>query len=295
MVAPLDWDDLRYFLAIARHGRLAAAARALGVEHTTVGRRLNALEAAIGVPLFHRTAAGHLLTRMGERVLVEAEAMERAAQALSETSSSAADRIEGRVRVAMIESFAVTWLAPHLPQLRARHPLLHLEVLTAAKQLDLSRGEAELAVRTPRPAQRELAAVRLGSSGFTLYAVSTVAARLPDGHLDGEPPDLGEQPLLVYSPDVAFLQKATWFRHLLARSRIGLSTNSTLALLAAARCGLGVAVLPEFVARHEPQLLRVTKREVSRHEAWLVTHPDFRRDPLVRAAADFLKTIGPAL
>lgn len=295
MAPTLDWDDVRYFLAVVRHGRLAPAARALGVEHTTVGRRLAALEQAVGTALFNRTAAGYLLTRAGQRALGEAEAMERSVRGLAMRTGATPERIEGRVRLALIESFAVTWLAPHLPRLRARHPLIELEVITGQAQTDLSRGEAEIAVRTPRPAQRELAAVRLGSSAFTLFAVPAVAERLPAGGLDRDPPQTGDEPLLVYSTEFQFLQNATWFRRLLGRVRIGLATNSTLTLLAAARTGLGVAVLPEFVARHDRQLVRVTRREVSRHEAWLVTHPDFRRDPRVRAVVDFIKSIGPAL
>ncbi|HVZ74704.1 MAG TPA: LysR family transcriptional regulator [Polyangia bacterium] len=294
----LEWSDVRYFLAVARHGRLAKAARALGVEHTTVGRRLEALERTVGAALFDRTAHGHLLTRAGSRVLERAQAMEEAARRFEAEAQASRAAVEGRVRLALIESFAVTWLAPHLPALAERHPRLELQVLTGNAQTDLSRGEAELAIRTPRPPQRELTAVRLGASDFALFATREVAARLPPRGLDRDPPagpTSGAVPLLVYSPELTFLQSAPWFQRFLAGARVALVSNSTLTLLAAARAHAGVAVLPAFAVPTSPDLVRVARREVARHEAWLVTHPDFRRDPRVRAVATFLKTIAPDL
>lgn len=291
----LAWDDIRFFLAIVKHGRLAQAARALGVEHTTVSRRLAALERAVGAPLFDRTKAGHLLTRAGHRVVAQAEAMARAARGFETEAHHGRAQVEGRVRLALVESFAVTWLAPNLPRLSRQHPGLSLDVVTGNAQSDLSRGEAELAVRSPRPSQRELAAVKIGVSSFTLFGTEEVAARLPRAALDGDLPMTGEVPLLAYTPDLTFLQSARWFRDLLGRSRIGLLTNSTLTLLAAARAGAGAVVLPEFAVKRAPELVRLTRRDVSRQEAWLVTHPEFRRDPRVRAVSEFLRAIGPEL
>ena len=120
----LQWNDVRYFLAVARHGRLAKAARALRVEHTTVGRRVEMLEKTLGGPLFNRTAGGYLLTRAGRRVLDQAEAMEEAARRFEAGAQESRQAIEGRVRVALIESFAVTWLVPRLGELSARYPRL---------------------------------------------------------------------------------------------------------------------------------------------------------------------------
>jgi len=296
MASPeLQWNDVRYFLAVVRYGRLAKAARALRVEHTTVGRRIEALEQALGAPLFDRTAGGYLLTRAGKRVLEQAQTMEEAARRLEVGARESRQAVEGSVRVAMIESFAVTWLVPRIGELYARYPKLELQVLTGNAQTDLSRGEAELAVRTPRPQQRALSAVRLGISDFALFASPSVAARLRPRALEGAQPRLDDVPLLTYTADLTFLQSAPWFSALVARSRTVLLTNSTLALLAAARAGVGVCVLPEFAVLREPELVRVARREVSRHEAWLVTHPDFRRDVRVRAVATFLKDISADL
>ncbi|HVY30940.1 MAG TPA: LysR family transcriptional regulator [Polyangiaceae bacterium] len=293
--AQLQWSDVRYFLAVARAARLAKAARALGVEHTTVGRRIELLESTLGSPLFDRTAGGYLLTRAGRRVLAQAELMEHAALQFERRAQESRQAVEGRVRLAMTESFAVTWLMPRLGELQQRHPKLELVVLTGNAQTDLSRGEAELAVRTPRPQQRALAAVKLGVSDFALYASTKVAAKLLPHQLDAEAASLGEVPLMAYTPDFDFLQSAPWFQRLLASSNTALTTNSTLSLLVAVRAHVGVGVLPEFAVRRERDLVRVARREVSRHDAWLVTHPDFRRDVRVRAVATFLKSIAPDL
>jgi DNA-binding transcriptional LysR family regulator len=287
----MDWDHLRYFLAVARHHRLARAARALGVEHTTVARRIQALEAELSTPLFHRTAAGHQLTRVGRRTLAEAEAMEQAALAFQARAQAEHGLVEGRVRLALIESLSVVWLAPHLPALHQRHPKLELQIEAGNAQTDLSRGEAEIAIRTPRPPQSGLVATRLGWSRFGLFATAELARRLPRGALEGDRPDTHGVPLLAYTPALDFLQNAPWFRELLARSTVALLTSSTLTLQAAVQAGAGIGVLPGFVPRRHRELVRVAGRDVSVQDAWLVTHAEFRRDPRVRAVWDFLRGI----
>src|SRR5512139_2508769 len=122
--ARMDWDDLRVFLAVARAGRVSVAARELGVEHTTVGRRLDALEAAVGGPLFYRTRAGYRLTANGQAVLAHAEAMEAAALGIRAEVYARTEVVAGRVRIAMVDELATYWLARHLVALHARHPAL---------------------------------------------------------------------------------------------------------------------------------------------------------------------------
>lgn len=284
--ARMDWDGLRLFLAVARAGRMSVAARQLGVDHTTVGRRLAAFEDALGAPLFHRTAAGHLLTSVGKDVLAAAERMEEAAVAIERRARQDAGTIRGRVRVALAPEFGSHWLGPHLPAFRARHPEIDLHILVGTRQRDLSRGEAELAVQSPRPRQTGLVAVRIARAAMGLYASRAFLAgrRL---RIDGAA-SARDLPLLVYTPQLHVLQGAAWFQAVLQEARIVLETNSTHTLLAAARAGAGIAVLPRFVARRESELLAVSD-PVAENDIWLVTHPDFRRDPRIRATADFLK------
>lgn len=284
----MNWEALQAFLAVARTGRISAAARRLGVEHTTVARRVAALEADLGVPLFYRTSTGYALTAHGRSAVSQAEAMEHAALALAARARENTNALAGRVRIAMAPEFASHWFAPRLTPFRTQYPEIELHVLVGTRQRDLSRGEAELAIQSPRPRQQQLVAVRIGRAALGLYASKALAR---DGRWQvttGE--TLRSLPLLTYTSAFQMLQEAKWFQSLLAEVGAGLETNSTHVLLAAARAGVGIAVLPRFVARWHDDLVRVSE-DVADHEVWLITHPEFRRDPRVRAAASFVKRI----
>ena len=284
----MNWDDLQVFLAIARAGRISKAARRLGVEHTTVSRRLSTLEDELGVPLFYRTTTGYLLTPHGENVLAKAETMENAAIAVSARAREGSGAIAGRVRVALVPEFASHWLAPRLPAFRALYPQIELQILVGTRQRDLSRGEAELAIQSPRPRQSGLVAVRLARTTLGLYAAKSLIgnSRLWIDDADS----LRDLPLLVYTPPFQILQQAKWFQPLLTSGRVVLETNSSHTLVAAARAGVGVAVLARFLARDEEDLVAVSD-SVAENDVWLISHPEFRRDPKIRATADFLKKI----
>jgi DNA-binding transcriptional LysR family regulator len=284
----VNWDALQAFLAVARTGRISAAARRLDVEHTTISRRLAALEAALGVPLFYRTNTGYTLTAHGRNAMMQAEAMEQAALALTARVREGSGAIAGRVRIAMAPEFASHWLAPRLDSLRAQHPQIDVHILVGTRQRDLARGEAELSVQSPRPHQKDLVAVRIGRTSLALYASTTIVAGRRWRITSAE--TLRGVPLLTYTSGFQMLQEAKWFQTLLAAVGAYMETNSTHALVAAARAGVGVAVLPRFVARWHDDLVAVSDA-VASHDMWLITHPEFRRDPKVRATADFLKRI----
>ena len=289
----MDWDNLQVFLTIARTGRVSAAARRLEVDHTTVSRRLEVLEKELGVPLFYRTTTGYLLTAQGKNVVASAETMERAAIAVAGRAREGSGAIAGRVRLALAPEFASHWLAPRLPTFRAKHPHIELQILVGTRERNLIRGEAELSIQSPRPRQQGLVAVRIAHTTAALYASKALigGGRLWVNSVEA----LRDFSLLVYTSPYQMLQQAKWFQPILSSATIGLETNSTHTLLAAARAGTGVAVLPRFVAREDDQLIAVSDN-VADHDVWLITHPEFRRDPKVRATADFLKRIaaGPS-
>jgi len=284
----MDWDGLQVFLAVARAGRISAAARRLHVEHTTVSRRLSALERELGVLLFYRTTKGYLLTPHGENVLSNAEAMEHQAVAVAARAREGSGAVAGLVRLALAPEFASHWLAPHVAAFKKKHPQIQLQILVGTRQRDLSRGEAELAVQSPHPRQQGVVAVRLARATAALYASKTFLAgkrlRIHDA-VDAE-----GLPLLVYTSAFQLLQDARWFQPILESADVLLETNSTHALLASARANAGVAVLPRFVARWHDDLVEVSE-QVAEQDVWLITHPEFRRDPKVRATADFLKRV----
>jgi DNA-binding transcriptional LysR family regulator len=286
--APMDWDGLQVFLAIARAGRISAAARRLMVEHTTIARRLAALEAELGVALFYRTTTGYLLTPHGQNVLPNAEAMERAAFSVASRARENSDAVAGRVRLAMSPEFASHWVAPHLVAFRDKHPQIELQILVGTRQRDLSRGEAELSVQSPRPRQQGLVAMRIARAATALYASRALlgARRLRVDSVES----MRGLMLLVYTAPFHILQEAKWFQPILDAATIGLETNSTHVLLAAARAGVGIAVLPQFVGCKHDDLVAVSDT-VAEHDVWLITHPEFRRDPKVRAAGEFLKRV----
>src|SRR5262245_24807287 len=288
----VDWDALQVFLAVARAGRISTAARRLGVEHTTVSRRLSALEEELEVPLFYRTTTGYLLTPHGQNVLTSAETMETAAIAVAARAREGSAAIAGRVRLALVPEFASHWLAPRLEAFRALHPQIELQILVGTRQRDLSRGEAELAIQSPRPRHGNLIAVRIAKTTVGLYAAKSLIgnSRLWVRDVDS----LRGLPLLVYTAPFQILQQAKWFQPILLSGRVVLETNSSHTLLAAARAGVGVAVLPRFLAGGEEGLVPVSDN-VADNDVWLITHPEFRRDPKVRATADFLKKIAGEL
>ena len=289
----MDWDNLQVFLTIARTGRVSAAARRLEVEHTTVSRRLEVLEKELGVPLFYRTTTGYLITPHGKNVVASAETMERAAIAVAGRAREGSGAIAGRVRLALAPEFASHWLAPELPAFRAKHPHIELQILVGTRERDLTRGEAELSIQSPRPRQQGLVAVRIAHTTTALYASKALigSGRFWVNSVEA----LRDFSLLVYTSPYQMLQQAKWFQTILSSATIGLETNSTHTLLAAARAGAGIAVLPRFVAREDDELIAVSDN-VADHDVWLITHPEFRRDPKVRATADFLKRIaaGPS-
>ena len=284
----MDWDNLQVFLTIARTGRISAAARRLRVEHTTVSRRLDALEKELGVPLFYRTTTGYLPTVHARNMLANAETMERAAIAVAARAREGSGVIAGRVRLAMAPEFASHWLAPQLPAFRARYPQIDLQILVGTRERDLTRGEAELSIQSPRPRQQGLVTVRIAHTTAALYASKSLIGgrKLWIERAD----DLRGLSLLVYTPAYQMLQEAKWFQPVLASAAVSLETNSTHALLAATRAAAGVGVLPRFIAQDEPALVAVSAT-IAEHDVWLITHPEFRRDPKVRVTADFLKLI----
>jgi DNA-binding transcriptional LysR family regulator len=189
------WDDLRFFLAASQAGTLAGAARRLGVDHATIGRRLDSLEKAFGMPLVIRAPDGLHLTPAGERLLPHAQRM---ADSLAQARSELDDR-PARVRLTMPTGFTRLFTT-HLPRLRADHPRLHLELITGVQVLNLRHGDAELAIRSGPMTDPDLVARPLGHSGWSLYASPAYLARHPAPE---DVDDLRGHELIGYDPALA--------------------------------------------------------------------------------------------
>jgi DNA-binding transcriptional LysR family regulator len=271
----LCWDDVRYFLELARCGSLSAAARALAVEHSTVARRVAALEGRIGVRLFDRLPRSWSLTREGEDLLPHARRIEEEAHAFSRATLGVA-ALTGTVRLSAPPVFASHVLVPRLAEWRRRWPGIVLDIVGEAREADLYRREADLALRLSRPSAGGLAARPLASIGYGLYAAKPWLKR---------PPQQWE--FLGYGDSLRDTPQQQWLAKLAGARSFALYANDLAALHQACRAGLGLAVLPHFLARDDKALRPLPGHDcpVSRG-IWLVLHPDVRRSPRVKAVAE---------
>jgi DNA-binding transcriptional LysR family regulator len=277
---PLDWDDIRYFVELARQEKLSATARVLRVEHSTVARRIGMLEARLGVRLFDRMPKHWILTVEGEALLAQARRVEDEALAFARAGAGAAT-LRGVVRLSAPPVFASAFLVPRLGALRARWPGIALEIIGEIRQADLYRREADLALRMARPDQAGLAARPLAQTGYGLYAAPGWFERPAQ-----EWEFIGNGEAMKESPQQKWLDKFAAGRH------YAFWTNDTAALLAACRAGLGVTVLPHFLGRGDPLLaLHPEHGQVLSRPLWLAVHPDVRRSPRVTLVAELLAAV----
>jgi DNA-binding transcriptional LysR family regulator len=273
----LDWDDLRYFLRAAHAGTLAGAARAMGVEHSTIGRRLTALERALGGPLFVRAPDGLHLTPLGTTLLPLVEDVERAVLSVHGSTQPA------RVRLAMPTGFTRLFSA-NVARLREAHPQLTLELVTGARAVDLKRGEADLAIRSG-PIDHELIARPLVESGWSLYAAPAYLAR----HREPiDPDDLSGHEIIGFDPLLADAPPARWLEQHARGATVVLRSREMADMQAAALSGAGLALLPCLGADDEPGLIRQTPRVLATRPLALVYPPEARLAQPVQAVIRFL-------
>ncbi|WP_257458028.1 LysR family transcriptional regulator [Archangium lipolyticum] len=267
---PLDWEDLRVFVALARAGSLSAAARALKVSHATVGRRIAALEKTLGLALFDRRADGYALTAEGAAVLELAAGMDERALAILRRAGREAG-LTGTVRLTTTEGLAERFLIPRLAGFHHRHPGIDLEVLIDPRSLSLARREADVAVRLARPRAGELVTRRLAVLTYGVYVA-------PGGDTSA---------WVGVDDSLAHLPEAQWLARHAAGARVVLRVNGLLAQLAAVRSGFGKALLPRWFAEEEGGLVAVPPPAPPPvREAWLVVHRDLKDVPRVRALID---------
>jgi DNA-binding transcriptional LysR family regulator len=281
----LDWDDLRSFLAIARHRTLSGAARALSVQQSTMGRRLDALEERAGVILLQKTPGGYVLTAAGEAVLGHVERIEQEAHAIERTVTGRDVRLEGSVRLTTVETMAVEVLTPILTAFLARYPGITLDLVTDTRTLSLSRREADVAVRMMRPEGHELVARKVGEVGFGLYASPGYLERMGMPDLQAGAPD---HRIILTLDELAGVVDMAWIRETLGQAQVALRTNSRYAHAAAAEAGVGIAGLSHYLAEGRDLVRLPTPMPTPRREVWLAVHEDTRHTPRIRALMEAL-------
>jgi DNA-binding transcriptional LysR family regulator len=272
-----DWDGLRIFLALTRARTLAAAARKLGIDETTVARRLARLEREMGASLLERARGGLALTAAGEAVRAAAEEMESAALGAERRALGADRQLSGRVRVTAPEILGKYFVLPALQAVHLRHPGIAIELISTITRLDVTRREADVAIRTVRPSEPALVARKLARMAVAPYvrrarkrparlaAVSYAdGVRLPVRNVEDRIPD----------------------------GRVALRTNSIATVLEAVRLGFGAGDLPCFVGDATPGLARAFPGEKpDLLDVWLIVHADVQRTSRVRALVDELARV----
>jgi len=286
----LAWDDLRFVLAIARNGNLRAAASALGVNHSTMFRRLNAAEAAIGAKLFERLAAGYRPTDAGRRVIEAAERMETEALALDRELTGRDTRLTGTLRVTASETLAFGMLTGEIAVFRERHPGIVVELLVDNRVLDLSRREADIALRATRPAQGDLFGRKLADVRWCFYGA---AARLKGGRAPASRRDLARHEIVRWAEATQPTKAAAWLAKNVPDAPVGYRTGSLVNQFMAAKAGLGLALLPCYLGDADAALARVGPPLTDlTTELWLVTHRSLKDTARIRA---FMEVVGGGL
>ncbi|PVA11527.1 LysR family transcriptional regulator [Pelagivirga sediminicola] len=275
-----NWDDLRVFLAVARAGSLAGAARRLGVNHSTVFRRIAGLEETLDVRLFERLPTGYALTAAGEETLGIVERIEADVTTLDRTVTGQDLRLSGTVRITAIDMLAFGPLADHLGRFRDMYPGIELEIVVGNETLNLSRRETDIALRIGNTPPETLVGRRVGQLQFAIYGAADYCAAHPGA-------DLTQHDWIGF--DSAHAPLTRQLDKLLPGMRPAVRSNSVACAVRLAKAGIGLAVLPCAVADLEPGLTRVAELpEAFGLDLWLLTHEDLRHTARIRAVLDFL-------
>lgn len=290
----LRWDDVRLFLVLFRSRSLNRAAAELGVDASTVSRRLAAFEELVDTPLFDRTREGMLPTTAAEELVPAAEAAENNIRDLAASMLSFEREVEGSVRITAPPGFVELFLAPQLAVLLGRHPRLRIEIDTSQQLLDLTRREADIALRTVKPSSGDLVITHFASTEYRPAATSDYVAEL------GTLKRWSDARFIAWGKELAHIPPARWLERQLDGTEPVLRTSSLPAQVSAARTGLGVALLPERIAGlfglEEVRVSRKLGKDARfpREDLWLVGHRALRRVPRVDAVWQFLLELGRA-
>jgi DNA-binding transcriptional LysR family regulator len=282
-----DWNDLRYFLGVARHGSTLAAGRALRISQSTVQRRLMELENRLGQPVVRRHPTGYQLTEFGRALLPHVDRVEAAILALEQAVEAGKHDLSGVVRVACPEPivYRIT-RSTLLDRFQERHPNLQIEFVMSDKYVDLAKGEADVALRSGDTDDGVLVGRKIADSLWAVYA----SRRYIEQH--GAPErvdDLNAHALVAFDETMVNHRASTWLHTVAPGAHVAARNNSVLGLLYAVKAGIGIAPLPTALGDAEEDLARVLGPIPELARSWrILAHPDLRRTPRVSAFFDFI-------
>ncbi len=280
----MNWDDYRYFLAVARTGKLSLAGQQLGVDHATVSRRVKALEASLQSHLFDRSPQGYSLTDEGQNLVTIAEAMETGVNTAQMEFSGKPDMISGVVRVGAPEGLATTILAESAAELCARHPALELQIVAMPRTFSLSKREADFAIAVSAPTSGRLKYRKI--SDYTLHLYGT------ENYLESRPGILSVNDLkrvrgIAYVPDLIYDKELDYIPLVGPDIRPHLTSTSVHFQLEATLADGGVCILHDFMAEKYPQLVRILPDEISfTRTFWYVVHEDYAKLQRIKVVSE---------
>lgn len=287
--APLNWNDVRFFLAVARSRTISLAGRRTGTDHATVARRITALEAALGRQLFERNPRGYNLTQHGEALLGMANAMEAEAVRMGESAAGQQQGLSGAVRISTPEGFGNFFLASRIGALAAAHPRLAIEMITIQQIVALSRRQADVAVTMQPPppgsfVHEHLTDYRLFVYGSQAYLASAPRIRSRD--------DLSGHPFIGYVDDLIFTRALNYLSEIRPHLRARLQNSSLQAQLSATASGFGLCVLPAYVACTVPDLVAVLPEEIFLQRSyWMMADTEMAESAPVRLTQRFIRSV----
>jgi DNA-binding transcriptional LysR family regulator len=286
-----NWNDLKLVLAVSRARTLGGGAKLMGVNHSTAFRNLNAIEDKLGARLFERLPGGaYAPTAVGEKVARTAERMETEALALDREITGTDTRLTGLVRVTASETLSFEMLLGQLARLRELHPRITVELMIDNRVLNLSRREADVALRVSRPGEPELFGKKLCNIAWTVYGAAETTKPTKTKDMS----ELAELPFIGWSEDVSGIAAADFLSDEIRPRDVVYRSNSLISQYRAAREGMGLAILPCYLADGDRLLKRVVPELIPAltRELWIVTHEDLKATARIRA---FLEVVGEGL
>lgn len=275
----LDWNDLRYALAAARSGSQAATARTLGVDQTTVARRLRVLEKELGTPLFERLKGQMVLTAAGMVLVQRGQRIEHEIAALGHLAADTQALVQGVIRITAVDAIITHFLVRHLAGLRQRYPGLVVELVASSKALDLSRREADIALRLARPQSGDFVVRRIAELPYGVYGAADATAAA----------DWENRNWVAYDHSLAHVPEMQWLAETVSEERIAFRCNNMDALASAVADGLGLGILPCLVGARHPSLVCLSgEKPLLTRGMWLVIPRELREVPRIRAVSDWL-------
>ena len=285
----MDWDNLRYFLELSRAGRLTTAARRLGVDHTTVSRRIQALEKNMGIQLFLRHTTGYTLTEAGRSLVPQVEAMEGASVKIEQALPNPRDKLSGLVRIGATEGYSTALLAPQLTDLSRRYPHLHVDLLALPRAVRLTRHEADIVITLERPERGPFIITKLTDYVLRLYASKEYLKT--QGAIESKE-DLINHRFVSYVDDLVFSKELLFLDEVAGSGEVSLRSTSVLAQQEAVAAGAGVAILPAFTADRDDRLTLVLPGEVHFVRTfWMLMRTELKEIARMQITWDYLRAM----